>query len=355
MSDGPDPDPHFTARTAANVVLACAAGVAALYVGREFLVPIAFSVLLMALFRPVVRGLQRVGVPPWAGATVVVLGLMMLMAVAGFALAGPVQSWIAGAPQRFEAAQEKLEKLRRPVKQVTQVADQIEHATQGPTTAPAAPPVPQGPSLGTRVFGTTTRFISGLVEVLVLLFLLLGTGDLFTRKILCVAGRAERRAAAQAVMDKAESAVLRYFWVTLLINLGQGAAVTGVMWLLKMPSPWLWGLATVVLEFVPYLGAAVMIGLLSITAFATFDHLGRVLAVPASYLVITTLQNNVVSPLAYGQGLKLNPVAVLLAVLFWWYVWGIPGAFMAVPIAATVKVIADHAPGLKALGEFLGE
>jgi predicted PurR-regulated permease PerM len=73
--------------------------------------------------------------------------------------------------------------------------------------------------------------------------------------------------------------------------------------------------------------------------------------------VITTLQNNVVSPIAYGKGLKLNPVAVLVGVIFWWVVWGTPGAFVAVPILATIKILADRSESeaLKTLGEFLGE
>src|SRR5215204_5624818 len=82
------------------------------------------------------------------------------------------------------------------------------------------------------------------------------------------------------------------------------------MWLLGMPQPFLWAVLTFGLEFIPYLGGAVMVGLLTIVAFTTFDSLGRTLAAPGAYLAISTLQNNVVSPLVYGQRLRLNPVAV---------------------------------------------
>ena len=90
-------------------------------------------------------------------------------------------------------------------------------------------------------------------------------------------------------------------------------------------------------------------------AFVTFDELGRILLIPGSYLVITTLQNNLVSPLAYGRRLKLNPVAVLVGVLFWWFLWGVAGAFVAVPIVAAVKALADRVEGLSTVAEFLGE
>jgi predicted PurR-regulated permease PerM len=98
-----------------------------------------------------------------------------------------------------------------------------------------------------------------------------------------------------------------------------------------------------------------MILLLAIAAFASFDGMAHILAVPLSYLLITTLQNNVASPIAYGDRLKLNPAAVLIGVIFWWYVWGIGGAFLAVPIIATIKIIACRTEQFAAVGEFLGE
>jgi predicted PurR-regulated permease PerM len=122
-----------------------------------------------------------------------------------------------------------------------------------------------------------------------------------------------------------------------------------------MPHPWLWGGLTVLLEFIPYLGAAGMIGLLAMTAFGQFDRIDSILLVPGSYLVITTLQNNLVSPLVYGQRLKLNPGAVLVGVLFWWYLWGVAGAFLALPVFATLKIVAEHVEGLAPIATFLGE
>src|SRR5204863_2086640 len=112
---------------------------------------------------------------------------------------------------------------------------------------------------------------------------------------------------------------------------------------------------TFVLEFIPYLGAALIIIMFTLAALAAFDNIVHILAAPGAYLLITTIQNNIISPFAYGNKLKLNPVAVLIGVMIWWFLWGIPGAFLAVPIIATIKIIADRTQGLNALGEFLGE
>jgi predicted PurR-regulated permease PerM len=259
------------------------------------------------------------------------------------------------------------------------VAQRIEHATDvtasGPTTQGAAPsqgqatagadaapqpvapvaPAPAGPGFLGRVLGTTTSLVGGITEVLVLLLLLLASGDLFYRKLLKVMPRRQDKREAAEVVQEAQSVVFRYVAVTAMINLAQGAVVAVVLWFLGMPNPVLWGLATFVLEFIPYLGATIMICLLSVVAFASFDEAWRIAAAPGSYLLITTLQNNIVSPVAYGDRLKLNPVAVLIGVLFWWFIWGIGGAFLAVPIIATVRIISAHTRSFHALAEFLGE
>ena len=197
--------------------------------------------------------------------------------------------------------------------------------------------------------------MGAVVEVLVLLLLLLASGDRFYRKLLAVLPGPQDREAATGAADESRRVVMQYLLVNALINAGQGLVVALVMWRLKMPAPVLWGVFTFALEFVPYLGAAVMIGLLAVVSLATFDSLGHALLAPGSYLVITTLQNNLVSPVAYGRRLRLNAVAVFVGVMFWWFLWGVPGAFLAVPILATARVAAEHARSLRPLAVFLGD
>jgi predicted PurR-regulated permease PerM len=215
------------------------------------------------------------------------------------------------------------------------------------------PAASASPLLG-RVLGPTTSFVASAVEVVLLLWLLLASGDLFYEKTMRVLPVAADRRAAAKVANDTEEAVAGYLVATALINLGQAAAVGLAMWLIGMPDPMLWAVLTFALEFIPYLGGAVNVGLLAIAAFSTFSGIWQILAAPGSYLVITTLQNNLVSPLVYGKHLRLNPVAVFVGVLFWWTLWGVPGAFLAVPIIATAKVLGDHLPLLQPLGEFLG-
>jgi predicted PurR-regulated permease PerM len=346
------------AQVVSIVILATLAGIGALYLGRELFIPLALALLLNALLRPVVRSLERLRVSTAVGATLVSLGLLGVLVAGGMALVHPVRTWVSQLPATFEAAGRKLAPARQSLEQVSQATHALGEPNSAPPAAPgpqAAPAPPAVPAFLVQLFGTTAALVAGLAEVLLLLYLLLASGDLFLRKFVEVLPLFRDKRLAVEVTEQVQQAVTRYLVATLMINVGQGVVVGLALWGLGMPSPWLWGGLTVVLEFIPYLGAAGMLILLTATAFSQFDALGRILLIPGTYLVITSLQNNLVSPLVYGQRLKLNPVAVLLGVLFWWLLWGVAGALLAVPFFAALKILADHVGSLTPIGTFLGE
>jgi len=358
----------------ARTVIATVAVLFLLYFGRGFFVPIALAFVFAIVFRPVVRFLERRRVPTAGAASIVMVATLAGLAGLGFALSVPLQDWAAKVPESVTAAQAKLAQFRRPMQQLSKVADQLQSPAEPADSSadsgtgrgkrrqqqaqpqPVAPaPAPKAPGFLARAAGTTTSFLASAVETILLLWLLLASGNVFYVKLLGLLPAAVDRRRAAEVATETEAAVVRYLVATALINVGQAAAVGLAVWLLGMPNPLLWGMLTFAFEFVPYLGGAVMVGLLTIVAFTTFKDIGHILAVPGSYLAITTLQNNLVSPFVYGQRLRLNPVAVLIGVLFWWSLWGVAGAFIAVPIIATAKILGDHNPRLRALGELLGD
>ena len=226
-----------------------------------------------------------------------------------------------------------------------------------PTPPPAAPPsgTPAVPSLSAQLFGKATTLVTELVEVILLLYLMLAGGNLFLRKMVKILPASANNRTPSDIVHDTESIVAQYLALDAIINVAQAIAVGLVMWAIGMPDPLIWGLLTFALEFIPYLGGAAMVGLLLISGFTTFAHPSHALIAPAVYLVITTLQNNVLSPYVFGGRLKLSPLAVMVCVLFWWFIWGIAGVFLAIPIAATLKALGDQIPRLAPIGEFLGE
>jgi len=374
MTAGPDSVGQRAGRGACRGtwILATLAVAYALYLGHEVLVPVSLALVLVALLAPAVAWLARHRVPAPAGAALTVVASLVLLVGAGATLAPPLRDLGGQLPRSLAMARARLARLQAPLARLG-----LPVPAAGPSPAPparspsdsgappaSAPPASAPPASGPpsgvlavvgRTFGVTTGLLAELVEVLLLAFFLLAGerswGDKLAR---AVSDPSRRRATADAAAEM-RRVVARYVLVTACINVGQGVVVGLAMWALGVPSPALWGALTFVLEFVPYLGGLVMVVLLVVAGLAAGGTLLHAILAPAAYLTITTIQNNLVSPAAYGRGLRLNPAAILLAVMVWYAAWGVAGAFLAVPILAVLRVVCTHVPALASVGVFLEE
>lgn len=326
-----------------------------LYIARGFLIPIIFALLLNFLLSPLIRRLTRFHVNPPFGAAIVVTLLVTAIGGGVYQLAGPAQRWIATAPQAFGKAEGKLRGIIRPMQQVQKNVEQAANAVGGPTDKAPEVFVQSGPTLSSRLFGTTQRIVAALLEIFILLYFLLAGGDLFLQKLIKVLPHFSDKVKAVEIARATESTVSAYLSTTLLLNVMEGALVAVVLWLLGMPNVLLWGALVACLEFVPYLGGATAVLILLVAGLTTFDALGHALLIPGSFLAINLFQSNLVSPLLLGHRLTLNPVAIFIGLAFFFWIWGVPGAFLAVPVLATFKIFCDNIVSLAAIGEFLGQ
>jgi predicted PurR-regulated permease PerM len=342
-------------RSAGVTTLTVLALLYTLYFARPFLLPIVVALLLSFLFSPVVRALARFRIRPPVSAAFIILALLGSVGLAGYELAGPIQGWAASAPETFATAQGKLRTLLKPLERASRTAAQVERsagAVAGPDQAQEV--VVKQPSLIARVFGTTQRFLVTALEVLILLYFLLAAGDLFLQKLIKVLPTVRDKRKAVEIARKTEASISTYLLTTFAITFCEGVVVALALWGLGMPNPLLWGAMVVGLEFIPYLGALIMTGVLTLAALTVYDTVGHALLVPGAFLLINVIQGNFVSPLLMGHKLSLNPVALLVGLTFWFWIWGLPGAFVAVPLLATFKIFCDHIESLAAVGEFLG-
>jgi predicted PurR-regulated permease PerM len=323
-----------------------------LYFARAFFLPIVLAVLLDFLLSPIIRALKRARIPEPLGAAFVIIGLLGVTGGAVYGLSGPAKEWLQRLPTSVRAAEDRLRALRTPVEQVTKTAEQVEEATK---VGEAQEVVVRGPSLIERVFGTTQTIVTTAIEVIILLYFLLAAGDLFLQKLIKVLPQLKDKKKAVAIARETEASISTYLVTVTLMNIGLGLAVSAVMYLVGMPNPLLWGALAALAEFVPYLGATALVAVLSLAGLITFDELGQALLVPAAYLGVNLLQSQFIYPLILGHRLTLNPVAILVGLVFWWWIWGIPGAFLAVPLLATFKIFCDHIEALAPVGEFLGQ
>jgi len=341
-------------------VLAILAVIYTLYFGHAFFIPVVFAVLLNFLLSPLIRAARRIGIPPAVSASVVILATIGILGMGAYELATPAQEWLNSAPATLSKAEIKLHRLLKPVDQVTKTAEQMEKATSttsgssnGSGPAPTAVVV-QGPSMRARLFGTTQNLMGAVLEVLVLLYFLLAGGDLFLQKLIKVLPQLQDKKTAVQIARETESSISMYLMTSALLNITEGSVVALVMYLLHMPDAILWGVLVAVFEFIPYVGATAVVLILSVASLTVFDTAAHALLIPGAFLMINLLQGNLVSPLVLGHRLAVNPVAMFIGLAFWWELWGVAGAFLAVPLLATMKIFCDHIDTLAPIGEFLG-
>lgn len=336
------------------VLLTVLAVLYTLHIARTFILPIVLAILLNLLLSPLVLVLRKyLRIPEAIGAGLVIVVFLGAMVLGTYRLAPAASAWLARAPESMATLQQKIQPLRRPVEKVTDAAEQVEEATDLDKETPQVEI--KGPSLTSQVFGGTTAVAGSALVVIFLTYFLLASGDLFLQKLVAVLPQLKDKKTAVRIVRETQTQVSLYLLVTTMINAGVGIATGLALALVGMPNPVLWGVIAAVLNFVPYVGGLVNTIILTLAAFLTFDDTGQALLVPIVFTIINILEGNLITPMILGRRMRLNTVAVFIGLIFWWYLWGVPGAILAVPILATIKIACDHIESLAPLGEFLAE
>lgn len=347
------------ARSVALVIIAVIVVFAALYAAKEFFIPLALAILLNLVLSPVVQWLEGLRIPPPVSAGLVLLVGVGAIGLGSYELAGPVRHWIATGPETLSKATHKLRGITAPIQQVSKVADQVQKATAlGEAAAagkPGAAPAAPAPGLPGRLLVTGEALFAGGAAMLLLLYFLLAVGDLFLEKLVNVLPRRGDREKALSIARTMESAISSYLFLTTVINVAEGLVVAGMTALFGLPNPFLWGALVTAAEFIPYVGMLAMVVVLAVASLTTFDSISHALAVPAAYAAIDFVQANLVTPLVMGKRLALNPVAVFVSLSLGWWMWGVSGVFLAVPMLASFKIYCDHVESLASIGAFLGD
>lgn len=325
--------------------------VGCVYWGRSVLLPIVLALLLNVTLRPVVAQLRRAHLPQTAAAAVVVLSLLGLVTLFAYAAYEPMLHWLEQAPKSIaelrgqaKSGFSDVEKATRAVEEMASNAERGESATvvrQAETTAAA-----KLTQAAKTVVGTT-----GIT--LILLYVLLATGDLMLRKTVQLSSSfaAQRRIVVTA--RALEVQLARYLGTMLLLNLGVAVTVCAGLALAGFEDPILWGMVAGLLRFIPYVGNTVVLAILLTLGVLAYDVFWQMLAPPLVYLAFITVYGNVFELFVHGRTLALNPVMLFVFVLFWGTVWGIPGALIAVPLLAATKVVAEQTPAWAPLGRFI--
>jgi predicted PurR-regulated permease PerM len=305
-----------------------------LYVGREILVPILIAAVVSLTLAPLIKAGKRHGISPWVTAVLVVTLALGALALAATALAGPVSEWIGRAPEIGASIKQKLAVLDQPLTSLRELETSL--FGTGATAPTAAPNVVLPvvafltPAAGQLLlfFGTLLFFLAGQLEL--------------RRRLVFLCSSHESRLRFLRIMNDIERNLAGYLAVVTIINAALGTIVAIGAWLIGLPNPAIFGLVAALLNYVPYVGPAIVVVVMFGVGLVSFPSLGHALIAPAGLIGLCTLEGHFITPTIVGRRITLNPLLVVLALAFWTWLWGPIGAFLAVPLSIIGLVIFSH-------------
>lgn len=337
-----DPQPVGSVRTiwasagqAANIGIFLILLGGALYVGSEILLPILIATMVSLTLAPLIKAGSRHGISPWISSLLIVTLTVGALALAATALAGPVSEWIGRAPQIGATIKQKLAVLEPPLAALRELQTSLFGGGASTPTAAAPNVVLPVVAFITPAAGELLLFFGTL------LFFLVGQIGLRNRLVLMFSNQ-EARLRFLRIVNDIEKNLAGYLAVVTMINAALGTIVALGAWLVGLPDPAIFGLLAALLNYVPYVGPAIMMVTMFGVGLVTFPSLGHALIAPAGLLGLCTLEGHFITPAIVGRRITLNPLLVLLSLAFWTWMWGPIGAFLAAPLAIVGLVVFSH-------------
>jgi predicted PurR-regulated permease PerM len=324
------------------------------FLARELIVPIVLAMFLGLCGNPIVARLNRLWVPRWLGALVVVIGGLVGAVYAGSLLLPPAAEWMRAAPSELRQHIPRLRELAKPFEEANRATESLQKmAEMGPQTAVAPPAVNvmETPRRGTMVtmLSEAPRQVGSILAVMILSFFFMVYGeDLLRRFITVVPGWRQKRITVD-ILRSIQSDISRYMLTITVINCVLGALTAGaLMWIGLSPyDSALWGVVAGVMNFAPYIGPLVAALAFTLVGLVEFDTLGQALLVPGAFLVLHLIEGQLVTPVILGRRMAISPVILMLWLFLWGWMWGIAGLLLAVPMLVCFKIYCSRVEGMK--------
>lgn len=314
--------------------------VAALSYGKFLLAPIFTAVVIGLMFGPIALRLEKYGVPPALSALFIIFLFLGLLLGGTSLLANPLSEWIDKAPALWEKFRAELSVLKEPLEAVRDFGKQVK-AIASPGSTNMTVTVEDGSTVK-DIVTIAPAVIGQILIFLASLYFFIATRAQFRTSVLMLFyNRRTRRYAARMFSD-IEDFVSRYLLSITLINAGQGLAVSLAMLALGMPSPVLWGAMAFVLNYVVYIGPAIMTAILVAVGLSSMTGFLNGLLPAAVFLLLHAIEGQFVTPHVIGRTMTMNPFIVFLSIAFWIWIWGPIGGFIAVPFLLVCYAVSRN-------------
>jgi predicted PurR-regulated permease PerM len=312
-----------------------------LYLARALILPLLCAVAVGLTLGPLLAAAGRHGIPSWLMALVIVIGLIAAVNVAIVLLAGPATALIGRAPELGAAFAEKMHIFDRPLQSLSGL-----QAALGINTSDKAFDFNPASLLGgllTTVTPAALQFVLQAVTFFATLFFYIVARPSFRKYAVNRSDSRVTRLRTLKILNDIEDNLGGYLIVVTAINLALGVVTIIITALLGLPSPIVWGALAFVLNYVPYVGPAVMDVLLLVGGLLAYPTMLGALLPPAVFIGVTVIEGQFITPAIVGRRvLNLHPLAIFLSIAFWAWLWGPVGAFLATPILIIARVVLGH-------------
>jgi predicted PurR-regulated permease PerM len=261
--------------------------------------------------------------------------------------------WLTKTPGSLSEVQYRMKEWIRPVQKVTDAAEEVQKITEPATDSKNQQVEIKQPSYKNVLFQGTQSLLGYTMVIVFLLYFLLASGDTLIMNWIDTIFRPLNSKMSATIVRETEYAISKYLFTVTLINIGLGVVIGGMMSLLGMPSPFLWGAMAAVFNFIPYIGALAGMIVVGMVAILSLEPVSKALIAPLVYIMINGLEGLMITPMILGRRFALNPVVIFVWLIFMGWIWGIPGALLAVPILTILKIVSDHSKSLKAVGRII--
>lgn len=326
---------------------------AAIYIASSIILPIVLAFVLKLLLQPAVRALERAHLPRVIGALLPILLVIGVLVGLVAALSGPAATWAERLPQGIPRLEAHLVILKAPIEALQKVIQQAERVADAPGDKGSTIALRRDLGLTSALFAGTRAVLDGLFTTVLVLYFLMVSGDTFLRRIVEILPKFRDKRQAVDISQQIEGDISAYLVTITAMNAAVGLATAAAMYLCGLGDPLLWGATAFLLNYIPILGPLFGTGIFLLAGMLSFDSLWWALLPPILYFGIHLVEGEAITPMLLARRFTLNPVLVILSLVFWFWMWGVPGAILAVPMLAILKIVCDRLRPLKALGHFL--
>ncbi|NPU67198.1 AI-2E family transporter [Bradyrhizobium sp. 83012] len=326
---------------------------AAVYVASAIVLPVVLAFVLQLILQPAVQVLERGGLPRAVGALLTIL--VVLGAVIAFvaALSLPAATWAEKLPEGLPRLEAHLVVLKRPIEALQKVIQQAEHVADSPDKKGQTVSIRRDLGLTGLLVAGTRAILDGLFTTILVLYFLLVAGDIFLRRLVEVLPNFADKRQAVDIFQQIEADISAYLLTITAMNAAVGIATAAAMYFCGLGDPLLWGAAAFLLNYVPILGPLLGTVMFLLVGMLSSESLWWALLPAAIYFGIHLAEGETLTPMLLARRFTLNPVLIILSLVFWFWMWGVPGAILAVPMLAILKIVSDRVRTLKALGHVL--